>query len=147
MGYTVLNITNKDIQDNSNSVVLGTSITKTTSILPPIYSKFDQAKENLINLILTVEGERVYHPTFGSNLIRYIFEPITDQLKQLIITDITETINIWLPYIEITNIEIKTFEDDPGLDLSLSISIEWAVNDFSGDPIVIESNGQNITVQ
>jgi len=147
MGYTVLNITNKDIQDNSNSVVLGTSITKTTSILPPIYSKFDQAKENLINLILTVEGERVYHPTFGSNLMRYIFEPITDQLKQLIITDITETINIWLPYIEITNIEIKTFEDDPGLDLSLSISIEWAVNDFSGDPIVIESNGQNITVQ
>ena len=147
MGYTVLNITNKDIQDNSNSVVLGTSITKTTSILPPIYSKFDQAKENLINLILTVEGERVYHPTFGSNLIRYIFEPITDQLKQVIITDITETINIWLPYIEITNIEIKTFEDDPGLDLSLSISIEWAVNDFSGDPIVIESNGQNITVQ
>jgi len=147
MGYTVLNITNKDIQNNSNSVVLGTSITKTTSILPPIYSKFDQAKENLINLILTVEGERVYHPTFGSNLMRYIFEPITDQLKQLIITDITETINIWLPYIEITNIEIKTFEDDPGLDLSLSISIEWAVNDFSGDPIVIESNGQNITVQ
>lgn len=147
MGYTVLNISNRDITNELTSTVLGTSITSTNSLFPPIYSKFDQTKENVINLLLTTRGERIYYPDFGSNLIRFIFEPITDQLKQLIITDISDTINTWIPYITINDIQIKTSQDDPSLNLEVLISIEWSINDFSGDSIVIGSDGQTITAQ
>ena len=66
----------------------------------------DQAVSNLKNLLLTRKGERYNLPTFGSSLLNLIFEPNTDQLIQAIQDTIKEAVSFWLPYIQITNINV-----------------------------------------
>ena len=39
------------------------------------YSEIKQARANLVNLLLTRKGERLNHPSFGSNLWNILFEP------------------------------------------------------------------------
>ena len=71
----------------------------------------DQAKSNLINLILTKKGERIMQPDFGCDVYKTIFEPITDNNIANIKGSITSATKIWLPYINIVNIAVVR-EDD-----------------------------------
>ena len=40
---------------------------------------------------------------------------------------ISSAISYWLPYIELTNIDIKTIIDDPSLEYTVEISISFQV--------------------
>ena len=86
------------------------------------YTTKDQTKSNLINLVLTEPGERVYKPSFGVGLNSLLFEQNIDKdtlqlrieeamakdekLSQITISDIiinkdinTNTINVSIEYI------------------------------------------------
>lgn len=65
------------------------------------YLSIDQAVSNVKNLILTVKGERVMHPNFGTNIRRFLFEPNYPNLREAVLTEITDAIAFWLPYIVI----------------------------------------------
>ena len=67
------------------------------------YLSIDQAVANVKNLILTVKGERVMHPNFGTNIRRFLFEPNYPDLREAVLTEITDAIAFWLPYIVISN--------------------------------------------
>lgn len=41
----------------------------------------DQARSNIRNLLLTIKGERLGNPTFGSNLYRVLFEQMMGILQ------------------------------------------------------------------
>lgn len=70
------------------------------------YLSIDQAVTNVKNLILTLKGERVMHPNFGTNIRRYLFEPNTPELRNNIGNEIEEAIKFWLPYIRIANLDV-----------------------------------------
>ena len=70
------------------------------------YLSIDQAVANLKNLILTLKGERVMHPNFGTNIRRYLFEPHYPELRQKIGTEVEEAIKFWLPYINVVNLNV-----------------------------------------
>lgn len=42
------------------------------------YTSKDQIKSNIINFLLTDQGERIFNPNFGSNLRRYLFSNLTE---------------------------------------------------------------------
>tara|TARA_Y100001963_G_scaffold104497_1_gene144029 strand:- start:1187 stop:1615 length:429 start_codon:yes stop_codon:yes gene_type:complete len=65
-----------------------------------------QAKYNIINLFKTIPGERLGQPAFGSSLHEILFEPLNEDFNEIIETAIRESLNKWLPYINIKNIEI-----------------------------------------
>ena len=65
-----------------------------------------QAKHNIINLLKTIPGERLGQPAFGSSLHEILFEPLNEDFNEIIETAIRESLNKWLPYINIKNIEI-----------------------------------------
>ena len=48
------------------------------------YSTKNQIKSNLINLLLTNKGERVFNPEFGADLKTILFEGITEDTSELI---------------------------------------------------------------
>ena len=88
------------------------------------YTTKDQIKSNLLNLLLTSTGERVMNPTFGTNLQRYIFEGITDENSELLINDLQNSINIFIPEISIIDIVI-----DPDTDNNLiNLTIKYILN-------------------
>jgi len=43
----------------------------------------EQTKSNIKNLLLTRRGERLGNPTFGSDLLSVVFEPINDDTQIL----------------------------------------------------------------
>jgi len=67
------------------------------------YLSIDQAVSNVKNLILTVKGERVMHPNFGTNIRRFMFEPNYPNLREAVLSEIKDAIAFWLPYIVISD--------------------------------------------
>lgn len=72
------------------------------------FTSFDAAKSNLRNLLLTRKGERVMQPEFGSGLFSVLFEPMDDnEFEQTLVDTITNSVNFWLPYISIQEINVE----------------------------------------
>ena len=65
-----------------------------------------QAKYNIINLLKTIPGERLGQPGFGSDLHSILFEPMNEDFSDILKDSIRTSLETWLPYINIKNIEI-----------------------------------------
>jgi len=75
------------------------------------FTSFEQAKSNLKNLLLTKQGERVMQPEFGTGLEALLFEPMDGEFESKLTNVITQTVNYWLPYINIEEIDIEMTDD------------------------------------
>lgn len=76
------------------------------------YTTLQQARSNVINLIMTRKGERVGQPEFGCDIWKILFEPIIDgELDSRVESVIVDAINKWLPYISINEI-ILDYNDE-----------------------------------
>ena len=69
----------------------------------------EQNKSNLLNLLLTQQGERVNHPNFGVGLKNLLFEQNVDidQLKEIIQLQTSR----YVPGIKVTNVQTGISED------------------------------------
>lgn len=132
MPYQVLGVNNTTGIDTALGITLP-FIGPNGTFLSSTYTTIDQAISNLKNLLLTVKGERVQQPKFGTDLVRLLFEPNTDVIKQNIGDVITQPVNYWLPYINIIEIKTITAEEDPNLDHNISVTITFQVIDYSKD--------------
>lgn len=50
-------------------------------------------KQDLINHFHIRKGEKLENPNFGTIIWEVLFEPLTEQLKQIIVKDVTEIVN------------------------------------------------------
>lgn len=50
-------------------------------------------KQDLINHFHIRKGEKLENPEFGTIIWEMLFEPLTEQTKQLIVNDVTEIVN------------------------------------------------------
>lgn len=64
-------------------------------------------KSDLIHLLLTTPGDRLYLPEFGADLRRFIFEPNDDETQSAIKTEIQQAIDKYLPNLKITQLKIE----------------------------------------
>ena len=87
------------------------------------YSTEEQAISNLKNLLLTRKGERVFQPTFGSQIYALLFEPITLDLKQKLEDGILVDVNFWLPYIIIDEVNVTPDEDRNHVGITLNFRV------------------------
>lgn len=96
-----------DLAQN-NYKILGIGINTSSNkggIFSVNYTTLSQAKNNLINLILTRKGERVMQPEFGCDIWKLIFEQIDEnQIDTKIEFAINSAVSKWLPYINIDEI-------------------------------------------
>ena len=83
----------------------------------------EQLKANFLNLLLTVPGERVNHPTYGIGLKSQLFEQTLDK------TSLQENINnhlaFWIPEITVTEAVLKEDRDYYRISLTLTYSIAF----------------------
>jgi len=99
------------------------------------YSTYDQIKSNLIDLLLTNKGERVFNPEFGSDLRLVLFEGLNEDIDNEIRSLITTNVAIFVPEVTITNLDIVQDKDNN----SLSLSVQYRIN--------ISNKTDQITVQ
>ena len=88
-------------------------------------TSFEQAGHNLENLLLTQRGERPFQPEFGSNLRRICFEQIDDNLPQTVEEEVKNTVEQWLPYIILKEVQVLT---DEGNVNKIYIQIKYSIN-------------------
>jgi len=69
-------------------------------------------KSDLMHLLLTRKGERLYMPDFGTDLLKYIFEMNDDLTRSNIRTELNETIKKYLPNLSINSIEVTESESN-----------------------------------
>jgi len=106
-------------------------------------SKMEQTKTNLINLIMTEQGERVMHPTFGVRLKRYLFEPNLPNLVSRIDQEIRSAIEFWLPHVLIEALDITGELDNTGVNghtIHIRVTFGLTITPTILDTIVITIN-------
>jgi phage baseplate assembly protein W len=91
-------------------------------------SILEQTKTNLKNLLLTVKGERLGQPEFGSEIFNLLFENFDPDLEKKLEASIKDSIEEWLPHVHIINLIIDAQEDKNYLSISLSYEIEGSHN-------------------
>ena len=71
------------------------------------FTTLDAAKSNLRNLLLTMKGERLMQPNFGTDIMKLVFEQddgtLIDRIRETIIT----AVDFWLPYLNLNTIEVN----------------------------------------
>ena len=87
------------------------------------YSTKDQVKSNLINLLLTNKGERVFNPEFGADLKKVLFEGITDDLTSTIEDLIITNINIFIPAIAATKVDVLSDKDNNKISITVTYQL------------------------
>lgn len=128
MAYKIVSINEISDSISNNALGINFPFRGNNGIFTSTYTTIDQATSNLKNLLLTNKGERIMHPSFGTDLPRILFQPIDDTIKQLIDDVITLPVNEWLPYIQINDIEIITSDEDPLLQYNVKIIVSFSVN-------------------
>ena len=106
-----------DLQKN---IVIGVSLPfNAKGVFNKTYSTKDQIKSNLINLLLTDKGERIMNPEFGADLRKSLFDNITTSNTELLRIKIIDAINIFIPEIELINVNIEPNIDYNTLDVTI----------------------------
>jgi phage baseplate assembly protein W len=59
-------------------------------------SDAEHVRDELLQLLLTSPGERLFLPEFGGGLRRLVFEPASDTLRNVVKARITQALSRWL---------------------------------------------------
>ena len=94
-------------------------------------------KRNLIQLLRTSRGERFMLPLFGTNLKKYLFEPIDEFLFTKIRKELTESVQRYAPYVTIIRIDIVPTDQN---QFRSGISIKMYCKLKEEDDVVFEVN-------
>lgn len=93
------------------------------AVFKPTYQTRDQIKSNLINFMLTNNGERVFNPNFGLDLRSYVFENTTDLTIEEIEFKIQEGIADYFPQVSIENLSVSPNTDANQISITVIYSI------------------------
>jgi len=64
-------------------------------------------KSDLMHLLLTRKGERLYMPEFGTDLLKFIFDPYDNKTITDLKMEISETVKKFIPNLTINNIIVE----------------------------------------
>ena len=95
-------------------------------------------KSDLMHLLLTNKGERLYSPEFGTDLKKYLFEPNIVSVQADIKSEIQKAIDRFIPNLQVDKLLVEPIE---GKEHSVIVRLEYTVtnNAFTAsDFITIE---------
>ena len=86
------------------------------------YTTAEQVKSNLLSIVLTEPGERIFRPNFGVGLRNYLFENFIDQEDLKI--RIEEQVNRYLPQINLLRVTVNKSLDSHELNVEIFYSLK-----------------------
>ena len=95
------------------------------SILKDVQGLFDipSIKNSIANIFLTSPGQKILNPTFGIDLRRYLFDPVSDFTAFQIKTDITNNLTDQEPRIQLENTAVIPDTDRQEYYITLQINV------------------------
>ena len=92
------------------------------------HMRAEQIKSEIMHLIFTPKGQRLRNPEFGTKLINFIFNPNDSETWGDVVSEIKETVKMWIPGCNIQDVEVAEFEDG----LTLYARIRYALTEADG---------------
>ena len=80
---------------------------------------YELIKQDILNMFNVRQGERLMNPQFGTIIWDMIFEPLTEQLKQIISDNVTNILNSD-PRVQASNVLIIPY--DTGLEIQCTLT-------------------------
>lgn len=75
-------------------------------------------KQDIINHFHIRKGEKLHNPTFGTIIWDVLFDPLTSDLKEAIINNVTEIIN-YDPRVRVDSITVDSYESGIQIEATL----------------------------
>ena len=91
-------------------------------------------KQAIVNVLLTNKGERLMNPRYGSDIRRFLFEPLDYGTGFQIKSNIRDTLERFEPRINVLDIKCKLNFTDNGFDVEL----QYSVRGTDDPPIAVE---------
>jgi len=92
------------------------------------YDPYKEIKSDLMHLIFTPKGQRLRMPTFGTNLIRYIFDQNDEKSYTDMKVEIQESIKKFIPNVKITSLLVTNSTDE---NYTANIEIKYDIDEGS----------------
>jgi len=83
----------------------------------------DAIRADLLHLLLTNKGERLYLPDFGSDLKKYIFEPNDSITHEEIRDNLNDTIKKYIPNLIINSIIFRNNEVEESIVVEITFTV------------------------
>lgn len=90
----------------------------------------DSFSSDLLLLLLTEKGERYYYPNYGTNLLKFIFEPNDNITTQDIEQQIKRTVSEYIPSLKINKVEFNRPENQE-VQLNVNIKFTYTEDTFT----------------
>lgn len=81
-------------------------------------------KNDILQLLNTIPGERVMRPTFGVNLRNFVFEQLVSADLSLLESHIVEQLTVHEPRVDVQNIELIPDPDRNGLQIKIIVTMK-----------------------
>lgn len=109
------------------------------------YKKFrvtnlDLVKQNIFNHFNIRKGEKLMQPNFGSLIWNMLFEPLTEETRQMIVSDV-QTVVSYDPRVRVQNVTVTQF--DYGIQLVVELSY---LTDNQVDRLVLDFENKSRTL-
>ena len=100
----------------------------------------ESIKNNIRLLLQTEQGERVFQPTLGMGLKRFVFEQINENTSIEIENNIVDVFNTWLPFVELQGIDVNidpTNQEQNKIKINITFSIKRAPGSLESVGVVL----------
>ena len=101
----------------------------------------ESIKNDIRLLLNTHQGERLYRPNLGINLRKYLFDQFTVDTVVSVQNDILDTVQKYLPFVEIRDISVTMNEEDSVGKNLMRVKILFFINQ---DPTALSSVDINV---
>ena len=101
----------------------------------------DAIKTNIRLLLQTNQGERLFQPNLGMNLKQLLFEQASDETNVQIENNIVDVFEMWLPFVQLQNINIDRRDDVNQININIEFNISRAPNSLDSVQVTFDNGG------
>ena len=132
LGQYITKSKNNNLGDYAIGINYPYTMTKET--FDKSYTNIEALRTNVLNLLKTIPGERVFSTQFGTNLHSLLFEPNTDDIEEKIFKSINDAVRKWIPQLSIQSIEVSNTDlqrDNNTVTVNITFSAPYVDKDFT----------------
>lgn len=98
----------------------------------------EKVRSQLMHIVFTPKGQRIRNPEFGTDLIKFIFEPNDSITWEAVKNEVSDSVRRWATNININDIQIvKNEEDEAEVYVRLDYSVSEG-NKMTNDSVVVQ---------
>lgn len=86
-------------------------------------TKSEMVKSQLLHVLFTPIGQRLRQPTFGTNLIQFLFNPNDNETFSDVMSELKRVVTRWVPDCGLENIIIQETDNGMGLNALIRYSV------------------------